>query len=245
MKTNRSDWAVFFNQHAPLYEDHCFTKNTLAEVDFLIDILGLSPGMSLIDVGCGTGRHSIELARRGIKVTGVDISRGMLDVARGHADKAHVEVRWIEADATRFQSDTKHDAAICLCEGSFGLLGRTDDPIEQPSSILRSIAGAVKSGSPILFTVLNGYAIARKHSNESVQKGLFDPLTLTEQSDCPLPGETEVTILRERGFVPTELRLLFHHAGVRIEHIWGGTAGNWGKRPIDLDEIELMVLGRA
>jgi hypothetical protein len=50
--------------------------------------------------------------------------------------------------------------------------------------------------------------------------------------------------MRERGFVPTELRLLFGLAGLETLGIWGGTAGTWGKRPIDLDEYEIMVLAR-
>lgn len=59
------------------------------------------------------------------------------------------------------------------------------------------------------------------------------------------PREGLPTIrVRERAFVPTELVLLFRLAGMRVLNIWGGTAGNWGKRAIDLDEIEIMVVAR-
>jgi len=44
--------------------------------------------------------------------------------------------------------------------------------------------------------------------------------------------------------VPTELALLLRHAGFAVEHVWGGTAGNWGRRPVDLDEYEIMVVAR-
>jgi hypothetical protein len=47
---------------------------------------------------------------------------------------------------------------------------------------------------------------------------------------------------RERGFVPTELVLLLRQAGFAVKHIGGGTAGNWGHRPLDLDEFEIMVV---
>ena len=43
---------------------------------------------------------------------------------------------------------------------------------------------------------------------------------------------------------PTELKLLFEMAGIEVLHLWGGTAGQWGRRQIELDEIEIMVLGR-
>ncbi len=74
----KSTWETFFDAHAPVYEDNAFTKNTLPEVDFLIEELALPQGGSILDVGCGTGRHSIELARRGYSVTGLDLSREML-----------------------------------------------------------------------------------------------------------------------------------------------------------------------
>jgi hypothetical protein len=77
-----------------------------------------------------------------------------------------------------------------------------------------------------------------------VKDGSFDPLGLVERSDVEAPGAEKAHSLRERGFVPTELKLLFGLAGLEVTDIWGGTAGNWGKRPIDLDEIEIMVTGR-
>jgi len=241
---SRTEWVDFFNSHAPAYEENCFTKNTLAEVDFLVEELGLEPGMAVLDVGCGTGRHAIELARRGYRVTGVDISAGMLEQARANAAEAGVEATWIESDAKSFSLPGQFDAAICLCEGAFGLLGSTDDPIEQPQAIIRNMAEAMKPGARCLLTVLNGYAMARKHSQESVENGQFDPVALAERSDCDVPGAPDVSALRERAFVPTELVLLFGLAGIELTDIWGGTAGNWGRRPIDLDEIEIMLVGK-
>jgi len=240
---SRTEWADFFNGHAPVYEQNSFTKNTLAEVDFLVNALRLTPGMAILDVGCGTGRHAIELARRGYRVTGIDVSTGMIDQARRNARRAGVEVTWMESDAQEFSLPCRFDAAICLCEGAFGLLGSTDDPIAQPQAILRNVADSIKEAAPFLFTVLNAFALIRKHSQGTVQQGLFDPVALAERSECELnTGDTP--LLRERAFVPTELVLLFALAGLEVTDIWGGTAGNWGKRPIDLDEIEIMVVGR-
>jgi ubiquinone/menaquinone biosynthesis C-methylase UbiE len=95
-----------------------FTKNTIAEIDFIIDILNLSNGSTILDVGCGTGRHAIELAKRGYKVTGVDISSGMLAEAKKAAFNADVNVEWIQSDAVKFNSNKSFDAVICLCEGA-------------------------------------------------------------------------------------------------------------------------------
>lgn len=72
----KSTWETFFDAHAPIYMENVFTKNTLAEVDCLLEELALPPGGSLLDVGCGTGRHAVELARRGYAVTGLVVKPG-------------------------------------------------------------------------------------------------------------------------------------------------------------------------
>jgi len=241
MKT-KTAWQEFFDGHAPNYLENCFTKNTVAEVDFLIEALELAASTSVLDVGCGAGRHAIELARRGYRVTGVDLSAGMLEQARQDAQAAGVEVRWRQEHATAFEFSDSFDAVICLCEGAFGLLGRGDDPIGQPSAILGRVEASMKPSAKCLFTVLNGFAMTRRHSNADVVDNIFDPLGLTELSNVqprPVAGGGH---LRERGFVPTELTLLFQMAGLPVLNIWGGTAGNWGRRPVDLDEMEIMVL---
>lgn len=244
MAGERTEWADFFNGLASQYEQYGFTHNTRAEADFLVEVMGIAPGAAILDVGCGTGRHSIELARRGFCMTGLDVSAGMLCEARRRAEIAKVSVNWIEADATSFSMREPFDAAICLCEGAFGLLGTSHNPILQPLSILRNIALALHPGAPCLFTVLNGYRMARQHTPEDVASGKFDPMSLAERSELAPSGDWAVSPLRERGFVPTELTLLFSAAGFEIDHIWGGTAGNWGRRPIDLDEMEIMVVAR-
>ncbi len=238
----KNTWEDFFDAHAPVYDQNEFTKNTSREVDFLLDELGLDPGASILDVGCGTGRHSTELARRGYAMTGIDLSAQMLAKAAEAAKQAGVDVEWVHSDATRFSFPQRFDGAICLCEGAFGLLGSTDDPIAQPLAILRNICRSLRPEAKAVFTVPNGFAMIRKYRTTDVEEGRFDPLTLVEVSDhAPREGFPEIRV-RERAFVPTELSLLFMLAGMPVLNIWGGTAGNWGKRTIDLDEIEIMIV---
>ncbi|MFN8486074.1 MAG: methyltransferase domain-containing protein [Caldilineaceae bacterium] len=238
----QNTWEAFFDLEAPLYEQNGFTQNTLAEVDFLLEELGLQPGAAVLDVGCGTGRHAIELARRGYAVTGVDLSTGMLAQAKAKALAAGVTVNWIQCDATRFSSDQQFDAAICLCEGAFGLLGSQADAIEQPLAILSNISRALKPQGKCLFTVLNGLKMIRQQSQDDVEQQRFDPLTLSSVSEqAPAGGHSSIQI-RERAFVPTELSLLFRLAGITVLQMWGGTAGEWKREPINLDEMEIMVV---
>ncbi|KPK75173.1 MAG: cyclopropane-fatty-acyl-phospholipid synthase [candidate division Zixibacteria bacterium SM23_73] len=242
----RNEWEKFFDGHAPVYMGNTFTKNTVEEVDFVLNELELPPGSSILDIGCGTGRHAIELAKRGSQVTGIDISSGMLLEAEKAAKKAKVFVEWIHTDATKYKSNKLFDAAICLCEGAFGLLGLEDGPLDHDLTILKNINVALKQNAKLVSNALNGCAMIRKYSQADVESGRFDPDTMVEIH--PVEYETsdgkKSVMVKERGYVPTELVILFGQAGFEVENIWGGTAGNWRKGKLDLDEVEIMLIGR-
>jgi len=240
----RNEWEQFFDEHAPQYMSNSFTQNTLAEADFIIRELNLPEGSRILDMGCGTGRHSVELAQRGYLMTGVDISSGMLAEAEKAAGEAGVIVEWIKSDATQFKSEKLFDAAICLCEGAFGLLGKDGDAIEYNLSILRNINQALKPGGKLILTAINGLALTRKYGQNDVESGRFDPDTLAEvyPTEYDTPDGKKSLMVRERGFVPTELVLMLRLAGFETQNIWGGTAGKWGRRKLELDEMEIMVI---
>ncbi len=244
--TSSNQWEEFFDSHALYYMQNRFTKNTLVEVDFLLEVLEIAPEASILDMGCGTGRHAIELAKRGYKVTGVDISSGMLAEAEKAAREAKVAVEWIRSDATQFRATRQFDAAICLCEGAFGLLSTNEDPVEHDKAILRNISTALKPGRPFLLTTFNGIAKLRQISQEDVEQERFDPVSMIEESDqeMDLPEGKKTVHVKEHYYMPSELIWLFQQAGLAVEHVWGGTAGKWGRRKINLDEIEVMLVAR-
>jgi 2-polyprenyl-3-methyl-5-hydroxy-6-metoxy-1,4-benzoquinol methylase len=240
------DWRAFFDAHAPHYMGNVFTRNTLAEVEFLLDVLKPPSGGAILDMGCGTGRHAVELARRGFRVTGVDLSEGMLEQAQKAALEAKVEVAWVHADATTYASASVFDAALCLCEGGFGLVNHDEDPIAHDLGILRSIHRALVPGGGFMLTALNGYAIIRRMSDENVAQGSFDPATMMAvyADQWNLPEGSRDVLIRERLFIPPEIVAMMRHVGFTVEHVWGGTAGDWGRRAVKLDEIEAMFVGR-
>jgi SAM-dependent methyltransferase len=238
-------WREFFDSFAPQYMNEVFTSDSVREARFLVELLELPRGAKILDVGCGTGRHAVELAKAGYGVTGIDISAGMLAEARAAAERAEVELELIEADATSFDLGRVFDAAVCLCEGSLGLLGN-DDPYEHDAAILRRAFVALRPGARFVLTLLNGLRMIRDATPDQVARGEFDPATLTESFEMEWEAEDGQRSLpiRQRGYVPSELVLLCRQAGFMIEHIWGGTAGDWGRRSVDLDEMEIMAVLR-
>ena len=242
-----NEWQEFFDNHAPRYKDNVFVKNTKAEIEFLIEELKLPQGSRILDMGCGTGRHTVGLATKGYLMTGVDWSEGMLAEAAKEADRAGVDIELVREDAKKYHAENYFDAAICLCEGAFGLLLKDEDPLAHDRAILENLYHSLKPGGKLILGALNGLKKIRDAKQEDIASGKFDPYTLIETYNLEYnkpDGTKKPVTLREHGFLPGELKRLCIEVGFEVEHIWSGTAGNWQRKQIDLDEMEMMVVAR-
>jgi SAM-dependent methyltransferase len=240
----KSAWQEYFDAMAPTYMAEEYAKPWQQEVDFYVKLLNLPKGSRILDLGCGPGRHSVELARQEYQVTGVDISAGMLAEAQKAADHADVAVEWIQADAVQFKSSKQYDAILCMLEAAIGFMGVNDDPLEHDLAILSNISAALKLGGRFLLGASNAFKTVRDYTQADVEDGRFDPVRMLYQGPltwATAEGAEQQVMVRVRTYFPTELTALLRQTGFAVEHIWGGTCE---RRPIRLDEYMITIIAR-
>jgi SAM-dependent methyltransferase len=222
----------------PAYLRNAFTKGTEQEVAFLVDALGLEAGERVLDVGCGPGRHALALARRGMDVLGVDLSEDFVTLAREAAAAEDLPARFEVLDVRDLAYDARFDAAVCLCQGGFGLLGGRDEP-----AVFERIVAALRRGGRLGLTAFSAAFVVRfLEEGES-----FDPATGVFHERATVRNEhgvEEVFDAWTTCFTPRELELLAERAGLHVEGVHGVAPGRYGTAPPTLDHPELLLLAR-
>ena len=206
-------------------------ERTTAEIDFILAELALPAGARLLDVGCGFGRHSIELARRGFDVTGIDPAAAMIGAARERARDTAVSVTFQQIPAEQFAAAHPFDAAICLFT-TLGQIAAGDDN----RGLLHTVYHALKPGGQIVIEVpQRDTAAAQLKPAEKFGGGErytavtknFDPTTknVTEKFLVVTPEQKREYRLRYHLFSFSELSALLTDAGFEITAVYGNYAG--------------------
>jgi SAM-dependent methyltransferase len=226
------------------YLRYSFTKGTEQEVDFLVERLGLAPGQRVLDVGCGPGRHSHALARRGISVLGVDISQRFIDLAQAEAPPGATFERM---DARSLPFAGEFDAVISLCQGAFGLAGGagSDTAVLDPdASVLEGMARALRPGGLLAVSAFSAYFMVRFLDDTDT----FDAAAGVNHETTVVKNEAgaDATVdLWTSCFTPRELRLLAARAGLVVRHLWSVTPGEYADRQPDLEQPEYLMLAQG
>ena len=128
-------------------------RNTADEVDLLIRSVGLERNDRILDLCCGQGRHSLELARRGFPhVTGLDRSRYLIRLARKRAKQRNLQVSFHEGDARRFRLGDGDFHCVCILGNSFGYFERPEDDL----AVLEAVKRALGSGGSLVMDLMDG-----------------------------------------------------------------------------------------
>jgi SAM-dependent methyltransferase len=226
------------------YLRYSFTKGTDQEVDFLVETLRLAAGARILDVGCGPGRHAHTLGRRGFEVVGVDISDRFINLAR-EATPAGATVTFERADARTLTFDAEFDAVISLCQGAFGLAGGPDADggraLDPDRSVLEGMARALRPGGRLALSAFSVYFQVRflgEADSFDADRGVnHEHTAIRNEAGVEVPAELWTTC-----FTPRELRLMAEAVGLRPEHVWSVTPGDYAARPPDIEHPEFLLL---
>jgi len=147
MNNNKSsEWwsdSRFWNSFDVLMFDAERWDAAEKEIDGMMKLAGSSPPEHILDLGCGPGRHSLEMAGRGFRVTGIDINNNYLETAeklsREKNNDFPPEFRY--CDMREFFSDRDFDGAVSL----FQTLGYFDNP-EDDLKVCRNVYNSLKPG---------------------------------------------------------------------------------------------------
>ncbi len=191
----------FWNSYAPIMFDTQRWAEAPAVADDVCKIAGLKKGSAILDAGCGPGRISVELASRGMNVTGVDLMQSELDAAAESAEAEGVNLELVKADLRTYKADKQFDCAINLYT-SFGYC----DTIEEDVLILQNIYTSLKDG---------GWFILENISRETAI------LYFTEGEWFERAGKTVLTEFHVEGAwegLRSRWILIDNQTGERIDH---------------------------
>lgn len=247
-------YQAFFENYGNTYEKEPYTKGTKGECDFIEKEVGYKKGIKILDIGCGTGRHAIELATRGYQVNGVDLSDSMLQKARQNAKQQRAQVIFEKHDARALPYTSEFDLAIMFCGGAFPLM-ETD---EMNYRILENASKALKpKNSKLIFSTLNGlfplfhsvkdFINSKKTDTSSeMSTTTFDLMTFRQQSAISFvddDGQQKELQCNERYYVPSEIHWMLNLLGFANINIFGAKLGAFSREdPLTTEDFEMLVV---
>ena len=242
-----------FVNYGVKYDNECFTQGTVGKCDFIEKEIEYNKATKILDIGCGTGRHSIELAKRGYSVVGIDLSESQLKRAQEKAAEQKLKIDFQKHDARKLPFSHEFDLAVMLCEGAFPLM-ETD---EMNYQILKNAAKALKPKGKLIFTTLNGLfplfhsvkeflASQAKEGNATCGKNSFDLMTFRDYNTTIFEdddGNKKELKSNERYYVPSEIAWLLKTLDFKTIDICGAKLGAFSRNDkLTTEDFEMLVI---
>ncbi|MGB9911704.1 MAG: class I SAM-dependent methyltransferase [Microgenomates group bacterium] len=219
-------------------------KRTKKEVNFIIKTLNLKKGAQILDIPCGYGRHSIELAKKGFQITGIDFSLPLLKEAKKSAKDQKVNCCFLKQDMRFLRLSSSYDAILVL-GNSFGYFSDEDN-----EEVIKRLSVVLKSGGYLILDLPNAIGmIQRKLSQMKIKipQGYiiskevdFDPLHLIVKLRWEVYQNKKKTILhgKIRLYTFPEIKNLLLKYQLEVKNIFGSFNGE----PYSLDSPRLIII---
>jgi D-alanine-D-alanine ligase len=197
-------------------------RNTAQEVDLLIRSAGIERNDRILDLCCGQGRHSLELAHRGFPhVTGLDRSRYLIRLARKRARQRNLQVSFHEGDARRFRLGDAEFHCVCILGNSFGYFERPEDDL----AVLEAVKRALASGGALVMDLMDGDWM-RRHFDPRSWEWVDQNHFVCRERDLAEDGDRlisrEVVVHAERGVIADQFYAERLYSRERLEALLTG-----------------------
>jgi SAM-dependent methyltransferase len=249
--TSESPWykSFFGPDYLEVYGSSFTRQRAETESAFANRVLGLTAGQQVLDLCCGQGRHAVELAKHGCKVTALDLSSEYLELAEAAAREAGVTLETVQADMREIPFAEHFDAVVNMFS-SFGYL----ETEAEDARVLDAIARALKPGGRVLLDLLNrDWVVANYETEDShtdpdgtvyLEHRRLDLETSRNHVSftvvAPDGSRREVGGHHIRLYTLREVRGLLDAAGLVYEGVHGG----YEDEPYGIETRRMMVIAR-
>lgn len=246
-------YEELFENYGKKYDNEVYVQGTIGECDFFEKEIGYNKAARILDIGCGTGRHSIELVKRGYTVVGIDRSESLLKRAKEKASERKLQIDFQKQDARNLPFQHEFNLVIMICEGAFSLM-ETD---EMNFQILQNAANALLPKGKLIFTTLNGlfplFHSVKDFLDSNTKEGnakcdvlSFDLMTFREHNTVNFEddsGNKKELQCNERYYVPSEITWLLKSLHFKTVDIFGAKLGAFSRSDqLTTDDFEMLVI---
>lgn len=232
--------------------DMAWTERTEHEVNRAVKMVRPPDGARILDLACGSGRHSLELARRGFAVVGADISAELIEIARSESEGQGLDVEFLEADLRELDFDSEFDVVLNLNDGAIGYF-ETDEENHRSFEV---ISRALKPGGRNLVQLPN-ILYAREHlpqrswipsssmvelvehrwnKRDQYMEGIMIALRFGEVLD-----NLDGIEFRQRLYTVEELQEIYTSVGMTLDAVFHGSGKRRNPSP---SQFEVFVAAR-